>query len=297
MTAGIYASRARMETILFEREATGGQMAITDRIENYPGAVGEVLGPELAGKMESQAEEVGLKTEQTEITEIRKKDNGFLLKTSDGKEVNALVVIVATGAKWNKLGIPGEDELRGKGVSYCATCDGPMFRNKELIVVGGGDQAVKEALYLSRFASKISLVHRRDRLRAEKILQEKIAADKKIECVWKSTVVEVLGKNRVEGVKISDVESGKKSRISAQGVFIFVGMSPNAAFAKDLLKLDAKGYISTDADMRTSCKGIFACGDVREKTLRQIVTAVGDGATAAFSAQHYVEELKGTAYK
>jgi len=286
-----------METILFEREATGGQMAITDRIENYPGMVGGALGPELADKMQSQAEEVGLKTERAEVVGIKKSDKGFLLNTSDGKEVDALTVIMATGAKWNKLGIPGEDKLRGKGVSYCATCDGPMFRNKELIVVGGGDQAVKEALYLSRFASKISLVHRRDRLRAEKILQEKILADKKIECVWESTVIEILGKDRVEGVKISDVESGKKSQISAQGVFIFVGMSPNAAFVKDLLKLDAKGYILTDADMRTSHKGIFACGDVRQKALRQIVTAVGDGATAAFSAQHYVEELKGTAYK
>ena len=300
LTAGLYAARARMDVVLFEKAMPGGQILITDRIENFPGFPEGVSGPDLAEWMARQAEHFGLKTVMAEAKAIElKKDAGgyFLVKLEGGSEIKALSLIAATGAGWNRLGIPGEDELIGRGVSYCATCDGPLFRNKEVVVVGGGDTALEDGLFLTKFAKKVTIVHRKDRLRAAKILQERAAANPKIELCLDSVAVEITGKARVLAIKVKNTGTGDIKDIKCDGVFIFIGITPNSGIFKPIVKTDDKGYIIADDDMKTSCDGIFACGDVRKKVLRQVVTATGDGATAAVSAQNYVERLKGVEYK
>lgn len=299
LTAGLYAARARMDTLLLERMACGGQVLVADRIENFPGFPEGVRGPDLAEWMAKQAEHFGLKTDDREAAEIVPKKNEkepFTVKISGGGELKALALIIATGAKWRSLGIPGEKELAGRGVSYCATCDGPLFRGKDLVVVGGGDTALEDALFLTKFANKVTIVHRRDRLRATKVLQERAKADKKIELCLNSVAVEISGKAKVEGIKVNNVVTNKESVIKTDGVFVLIGLTPNSDIIKGTVKLCEKGYVLTDSEMQTSAGGIFACGDVRMKTLRQVVTAVGDGAIAATSAEHYVERLKGTEY-
>ncbi|MDP3790509.1 MAG: thioredoxin-disulfide reductase [Candidatus Omnitrophota bacterium] len=300
LTAGIYASRARMNTLLLEKIACGGQILTADVIENFPGFPCGTNGPDLADFMLKQAEHFGLVISTREVAKILPKSSQsdpFLIKTVEGDDIKALSVIISTGADWNALGVPGEDKLRGRGVSYCATCDGPLFRNKEVVVVGGGDTALGEAIYLTRFASKVTVIHRRDALRATRILQERAFANKKMELCLKSVVTEIVGTSRVEGVKVKNTATSEEKTIRTDGVFVLIGLSPNSGMFKDLLKLDEKGYIISDEDMKTSIDGIFACGDVRSKPLRQVVTATGEGATAAVSAQHYVEKLKGTDYK
>jgi len=207
-----------------------------------------------------------------------------------------LSIIAATGAKWNKLGVPGEEKFAGKGVSYCATCDGPFYKNQHVVVVGGGDTAIQEALFLTHFAKKVTVIHRRDRLRAAAVLQQRAFAEKKIEFVWKAKLTEVLGTDLVTGVRITDVESGRITEIPAEGVFIFVGRIPNTTLFRDVAELDKNGYIITDDNMRTSAAGLFAAGDCRAKQFRQVVTAAGDGANALYSAELYVDELKGQTY-
>ncbi|MFH1996724.1 MAG: thioredoxin-disulfide reductase [Candidatus Omnitrophota bacterium] len=299
LTAAIYALRARMKVLLIERACFGGQMATTDIIENYPGFPGGVTGSELSEKMTRQAKDLGLTIAESDVTGITPKKNEkdpCTVTTADNKTFQALAIVVATGAHWNKLGVPGEEELAGRGVSYCATCDGPLYRQKEVVVVGGGNTALGDAIFLRKFVKKATLVHRRDRLRATKILQEQAFADKNIDLCLSSVVMKILGKDRVEGVAVKHVETGKESTIKADGVFIFIGIQPNSKFLQGIVDVDAKGYITADNDMKTSADGIFACGDVREKSLRQIVTAAGEGAAAAYSAQHYVERLQGTEY-
>ena len=300
LTAGLYAARARMDVILFEKAMPGGQILITDRIENFPGFPEGVSGPDLAEWMAKQAEHFGLKTIIAEAKgiELKKEAGGhFLIRLDGGSEVKALSIVAATGASWNRLGIPGEDELIGRGVSYCATCDGPLFRNKEVVVVGGGDTALEDGLFLTKFAKKVTIVHRRDRLRATKILQERAAANPKIELCLDSVATEITGKVRVETIKVKGVKTKDVKEIKCDGVFIFIGVTPKSDIFKAIVKTDDKGYIIADDDMKTSCEGIFVCGDVRKKNLRQVVTATGDGATAAVSAQNYVERLKGVEYK
>lgn len=300
LTAGIYLSRGRVKTLLVEKAACGGQILLADHIENFPGFPDGVKGPELADVMLKQAQHFGLEIEDREVSSIalRKEDKGpFTIACAGGENIQALSAIIATGARWNSLNIPGEKELAGKGVSYCATCDGPLFKNKDVIVVGGGDTALEDALFLTRFANKVTVVHRRDRLRATKILQERASANKKIEFLLSSMALEVVGKTKVEGLRIKNVTSEGERTVKASGVFVLVGVAPNSGAAKGLLTLDEKGHIVTDDEMRTSIDGIFACGDVRRKLLRQVVTATGEGATAAFSAQRYVELLKGIEYK
>lgn len=214
-----------------------------------------------------------------------------------GESVTTLSVIIATGASPRKLGVSGEDKLRGKGVSYCAVCDGALFKEKHVAVIGGGDTAVEEALFLAKFAKKVTLIHRKDRLRATKILQERALANKKIDFMWNSIVNEILGERVVKALKLKNLKDKKESEFPCDGAFIFVGYTPNTDFLKGLLKTDREGYVIADDNMKTSKMGIFVCGDARKKLLRQIVTACGDGATAAFSARLYVEELKGIAYK
>lgn len=301
LTAGIYSARARMKTLLLEKMICGGQMLMADLIENFPGFPRGTNGPELADLMLKQAEAVGLEISTLEAKKITlKKKNEkdpFVIETTEDDTFKALSIIISTGANWNALGVPGEERLRGRGVSYCAACDGPLFKNKDIAVVGGGDTALGDAIFLTRFANKVTIVHRRDRLRAAKILQERALMNKGIELCLNSVVTEITGNSRVEGLKVKNVATNEEKAIKADGVFVLIGVSPNSGIFKGLLELDEKGYIGSDEDMRTSVDGIFACGDVRKKSLKQIVTAAGEGATAAVSAEHYVERLKDTAYE
>lgn len=299
LTAGIYAARGRMKTLLLEMTACGGQILTADVIENFPGFPCGTKGPDLADLMLKQAEAFGLEILTREVKKVlpKKGEKDSFVIELDGKDtLRALSVIVATGARWKALGVLGEDSLRGRGVSYCATCDGPLFRGKDVVVVGGGDTALEDALFLTKFANKVIVVHRRDRLRAARILQERAFANKKIELCFNSVVTEIKGGNKVESVLVKDVTTSKEKTIKADGVFVLIGLLPNSGVFKDILKLDEKGYIISDDDMKSSLEGVFACGDVRRKSLRQVVTAVGEAATAAVSAQHYVERLKGNEY-
>lgn len=302
LTAGLYACRARMDVVLLEKGICGGQILVTDTVENYPGFPEGIKGPDLAEWMFKQAGHFGLTTVTAEAVGLSGAPGDFSVSLSDGKTVRSAAVIVATGARWNSLGIPGERELLGRGVSYCATCDGPLFRGKDLVVIGGGDTAIEDALFLSKFASKVTVVHRRDRLRATKILQERALSDPRIEFCFNSVATSIVssassGNPRCEGVAVKDNATGTEKTIKASGVFVLIGMTPNSDAVKGVIKTDDKGYIICDDEMKTSVDGIFACGDVRRKLLRQVITASGDGATAAFSAQHYVERLKGVEYK
>ncbi len=300
LTAGIYLTRARMDTLLIEKMSPGGQAILTEVIENYPGFPQGITGPELMQKIEEQALRFGLKIEYGEVVKVEiKEEKQGKIKTvkTDNQEYKTLAIIVASGAEARKLGVPGEEELRGRGISYCATCDAPFFQNQKIVVVGGGDTAIEETLYLTKFAREIIIIHRRDRLRATKILQERVFSNKKINFAWDSTVIKILGQEKVEGILIKKVKTGQEKEISCQGVFMFVGNLPNTKFLQGVIKLDDKGYIITDDNMMSSYEGIYACGDVRKKILRQVVTACGEGATAAFAAEKYIEELKGVSYK
>ena len=298
-TAGIYAARARMNTLLIESFSVMGQATMTEVIENYPG-IERIGGFDFVSALKKQAEAFGLKTSQGTVKRIsqpEEKGAPVWLVEDDNGTHEALSVIVASGARPKKLQVPGEKELLGKGVSYCAVCDAAFFRDKEVIAVGGGDTAVEEALYLARFAKKVKIVHRRDSLRAAKVLQERVFASKKMEFVWDSTVESINGADKVEKIIVKNVKTGEKKDIPCDGVFVFIGWHPNTDFIKDVVNENIKGGIMVDKEMRTSQEGVFACGDCCHKVLHQVVTACGDGAVAAFSAQQYVEELKGTAYR
>lgn len=295
LTAGLYACRARLKTLLIEDSYPGGQIVVADKVENFPGFSEGIKGSELTEKFKKQAETFGLEI-------ISQKVNGLdedmlfnvklqIVKTKD-KVHKSLAVIIATGTKLKELNIPGENEFRGKGISYCATCDGMFFKDQDVVVIGGGDTALEEALFLTRFAKKVILIHRRDKLRATKILQERAFSNKKIEFIWDSVVAKISGKKKVEAVKIKNLKNQEQTSIFCKGVFIFIGFIPHTDFLRNLIKLDENGYIITDENMRTSKEGIFAAGDCRAKLLRQVITACGDGATAAFSAQQYIDELK-----
>jgi len=291
MTAAVYTSRANLKTIMLERGMPGGQMANTEEVENYPG-FDHILGPDLSNKMFEHAKKFGAEYGYGDIKEII--DEGETKKVIAGsKEYRARAVIVSTGAEYKKLGIPGEQELGGRGVSYCAVCDGAFFKERELIVVGGGDSAVEEAVYLTRFASKVTIVHRRDQLRAQKILQDRAFANDKVDFVWNKVVTEINEKDgKVGGVTLEDTETGKTSTMSADGVFVYIGMLPLNESVKNLSITNEEGYIETNEEMETKVPGVFAAGDVREKSLRQIVTATGDGSIAAQNVQHYLEHLE-----
>ncbi|MDA8125745.1 MAG: thioredoxin-disulfide reductase [Deltaproteobacteria bacterium] len=298
-TAGMYAARAALKTIAIAGDSTVSQVTITDLIENYPGIPDGINGFDLAERFKAQAVQFGLQTTSGDVTAIGRKKIGAW----DGWEVvagsiryDALAVIIATGALWRRLGVPGEERFIGKGVSFCATCDGPFYRNREVAVVGGGDTAIQEALYLTRFAKKVTVIHRRDRLRATAILQKRALENEKIVFAWNSVVEAIEGENLVQKIVLKDVKSGATRELSADGIFIFIGLTPNTAPFRELVALDQGGYVTVDAHMQTSAAGIFACGDCTAKRLRQVVTACGDGATAAFSAQLYCEDLKGESY-
>lgn len=290
MTAAVYTSRANMSTLMLERGIPGGQMANTEEIENYPG-FGSILGPDLSNKMFEHAQKFGAEYAYGDVKEVRDGHPYKTVITSDNKEYLAKSVIVASGAEHRLLGVPGEKELSGRGVSYCAVCDGAFFRNKELVVVGGGDSAVEEAVFLTRFATKVTIVHRRDQFRAQKILQKRAFENEKISVIWDTVVKEIRGDGVVQSVLLENVKTGEQSEFPTNGVFIYVGMDPLSSAVKHLGITNEAGYVLTDERMHTKVPGIFAAGDVREKTLRQVVTATGDGSIAAQAAQHYVEEL------
>jgi len=293
LTAGLYTSRAKLDTLLVERMIMGGQVMTTTKVENYPGFPGGIDGPDLMVRFQEHCQEFGLQVQYGEVENLIDRGEEKIVVV-DGREIRTRAVIVTTGAEPRKLGIPGETEFTGRGVSYCATCDGAFFRNVPVAIVGGGDTAAEEALFLTRFASKVTLIHRRDQLRATKVLQDRLAANEKIEILWNTQVERVEGDSSgVKAIEIKNVVSGEKSPLSLEGLFVAVGVTPKAHFLAEVLTLDADGHILTDAECRTSIPGVFAAGDVRKKILKQIATAVGDGAVAAIMAEKYLEDLDG----
>lgn len=292
MTAAVYTSRANLSTLMIERGIPGGQMANTEDVENYPGFE-SILGPELSNKMFEHAKKFGAEYAYGDIKEVVDGKEYKVVKAGS-KEYKARAVIIAAGAEY-KIGVPGEKELGGRGVSYCAVCDGAFFKGKELVVVGGGDSAVEEGVYLTRFASKVTIVHRRDKLRAQSILQARAFDNEKVDFLWNKTVKEIHEENgKVGNVTLVDTVTGEESEFKTDGVFIYIGMLPLSKPFENLGITNEEGYIETNDRMETKVEGIFAAGDIREKSLRQIVTATGDGSIAAQSVQHYVEELQET---
>ncbi|MFH0913025.1 MAG: thioredoxin-disulfide reductase [Candidatus Omnitrophota bacterium] len=286
LTAGLYAGRFRLKTLLLEKISLGGQVILTPSIENFPGFVGGVSTEKLISAMHKQIEELGVEIKTDEVFRVVY-DSGFKIKGKEG-EYPAKAVIIATGAQPKRLGIPGEDRLTGRGVSYCGTCDGPLFRNKDIVVIGGGDRAIEEAIFLSGYARKVSIIHRRQSLRASGILEERAGENPKINFVLDTLVDEIVGKDKVEGVRVKNSNTGSTDNISCQGVFIFVGIEPSTAFIKNQLNTDENGFIMTDQELKTSQEGIFACGDCRKKSLYQVITACAEGAEAADSVHKYL---------
>ncbi len=293
LCAALYTARAKLDTLVIDKLIPGGQILNTELIEDYPGFE-SILGPELAEKMRAHAERFGAKIIMDEVLEVRSTGPGGrvkLVKTLD-REYRAKAVIVTAGGSPVKLGVPGEEKLNAKGVSYCAVCDGPFFTGKVLAVVGGGDAAVEEGTYLTKFASKVYLIHRRDQLRAQKILQDRLFANPKVEVIWNTVVEEILGDQAVTGLRLRNVKTGAISTLDVGGVFIFIGFRPNSHILKDEgIKLDSAGHVFTNQLMETGVPGIYAAGDIRVQLARQITTAVGDATTAAIAAEKYIEAL------
>lgn len=290
MTAAVYASRASLSTLMIERGVPGGQMANTEDVENYPG-FDNILGPELSNKMFEHSKKFGAEYAYGDIKDVVDEGDYKLVKAGN-KEYKAKAVIIASGAEYKKLGVEGEETLAGRGVSYCAVCDGAFFKQKHLVVVGGGDSAVEEGVYLTRFADKVTIIHRRDELRAQKILQNRAFNNEKIDFIWDTVVKKINGpEGKVSSVTLENVKTEEQYDFEADGVFIYIGMVPLSEPFQSLGITNEEGYIPTNEHMETKIPGIFAAGDIREKQLRQIVTATGDGSIAAESAIKYVEEL------
>ncbi len=292
LTAGLYAARARLNVILLEKSAPGGQIIVTDWIENYPGFPEGISGIDLTSRMNEQAKRFGLKIETEEVLSLDCSGSIKKIKLEDGT-ISARAVIIATGASPRRLGVPGEDEFFGKGVSFCATCDGPFFSGSVVAAVGGGDTAVQESIFLTKFVKKVFLIHRRDELRAAKILQERAFANDKIEILWDSVLTGINGsKTGVTDITVKNVKTEEKRKLAVEGCFIWVGIKPESGFLDASgIKLDEHGFILVNERMETSMPGIFAAGDGRSTPLRQVVTATGDAAIAAVAAEHYIENL------
>ncbi|MCB5559874.1 thioredoxin-disulfide reductase [Anaerosalibacter bizertensis] len=295
LSAGLYASRSRLKTLIIEKEKPGGQIVTTNEVENYPGSIENSSGPSLTARMVQQADEFGAERIIDTVLEVNLDDK---IKTIKGEknEYKAKAVIIATGAVPRPIGIPGEKELTGKGVSYCATCDGAFFTDLEVYVVGGGDAAVEEAIFLTKFARKVTIIHRRDELRAVKSIQEKAFKNEKIDFMWDSVVKEIKGDGLVSSMVVENTKTGEQTEVVADeddgmfGIFVFIGYLPATEIFEGKVNME-NGYIPTDAEMRTNVDGVFAAGDCRVKTVRQVVTATGDGAIAAIQAEKYISEV------
>lgn len=294
LAAALYAARGRAKTVVFERGIPGGQIVTTDWVENYPGFPNGLSGQELGDLMTKQAEEHGAIIRSfAPVDGIEVDDEGHFVLTSEDEKFEADTLILATGAVPRKLGIPGEAEFTGRGVSWCATCDGALYRDKVVCVIGGGDAAVEEAMFLTKFASRVHLIHRRDELRATKCIQERCFANDKIELHWNRVPVEIVGADgKVSGIRLESTAGERDEVLPLDGVFIFVGVHPVNELARDLVKLSESGYISIDHDGRTSVPGLFAAGDITDSALKQVVTAAAKGASAAFEALRYLDENK-----
>jgi thioredoxin reductase (NADPH) len=293
--ASIYAARAQLNPLVIAGPAMGGQVAISSEIGNYPGFPEDIPGAELAQLMQQQAERFGARIEMDIVTHTDLSTRPFKVVTYGG-ELETQALIVASGASPRKLGVPGEETLSGRGVSYCATCDGFFYMGKEIVMVGGGDAAIEEAMFLTRFASKVTVIHRRDQLRAEKLLQERAFRNEKIEFLWDTIVTEVTGEESVTGVQVRNVKTGEEHLFPTDGVFIAIGYVPNTDFLGDQVEMTEAGYVVTDDDQRTSVEGVWAAGDVDDWTYRQIATSVGAGCKAALQVEHYIAKLEDRVY-
>lgn len=291
LSASIYAQRAGVNSTVFEKLTPGGQILTSDKIENYPGFPHPLSTEELMEKMLEQAKNFGMQLKQEEVENIKIEEDEKIIHTDMGNTYRAAALILAMGATSLPLGVPGEEEFKGRGVSYCATCDAPFFRDQRVAVVGGGDAAVKEALYLTRFVQKVYLLHRRDSLRAEKILQERVLNNKNVEVVWNSLLERIYGDEKVKGIQVKNRKTGKVKDIDCEGVFIFVGLKPNSELVKGQIKLNKEGFIPTNEKLETEVPGVFACGDVRKNVLKQVIVACSEGAQAGFMASRYLEEM------
>jgi len=287
LTAGLYCARSRLNTLLIEKGVIGGQITNAERVENYPGFPKGIAGIDLGQLIHEQATSYGLETLLAEFTKAVPSQRHNLVSTSEGDFVSESIII-ASGSQFRKLGVPGEDKLVGKGVSYCATCDGPLFKGKTVAVIGGGDAAITEALYLSKFASSVKVIHRRSQLRASKIFHERAMGEPKIEFIWDTVVTQIEGDGLVKQLVLKSTKNAKISTLELAGVFVAIGSEPNSAQWRGLLPLDEEGYVITNELMETKIPGIFAAGDVRHNSARQAITAAGDGATAAISAERFL---------
>jgi thioredoxin reductase (NADPH) len=295
LTAAIYASRARLSTVLIERNYPGGQVVMCEKVENYPGHTPSTSGYDLSVSMKQQAERFGAEIKLTDITRLDLDSPVKVLYASDGEEICARTVILSLGANPRRLGVPGELEFVGRGVSYCAVCDAAFFKDKNLVVVGGGDTAVEDSNFLTRYASSVTIVHRRDKFRAQRIIQERALENPIITVRWSSIVKSIGGKDSVDHVVLQDVQTQEETHLPVDGVFVLIGLDPNTKLIAGRITLDEAGYIITDEHMRTNIPGVFAAGDVRQKLLRQIITACADGAIAATAAEKYIEDAQWSA--
>lgn len=290
LTAGLYSARGGLKVLLIEKEVIGGQIANADRVDNYPGFPEGISGFELARLIHQQATNHGLETMSGEVTGLTSRYGSNIVNTAEGDFI-AQAVIIAGGSQFRKLEVPGEGEFLGKGVSYCATCDGPLFRDKAVAVVGGGDTAVTDALSLSKFASSVKVVHRRNQLRASKVLQRKAQTNPKIEFIWDNVVTEVKGKEKLTDLVLKNTKNDTISLVAVDGVFVAIGLVPNTEYLRGVLPLDEGGYIITTELMETTVPGIFAAGDIRHNSVKQVIVAAGDGAVAALSAERFIDSL------
>jgi thioredoxin reductase (NADPH) len=295
LTAALYTARANLKPLLFTGNEIGGQVSITTEVENYPGFPEGLTGPELVEKFQKQASRFGARIEYAEVTEVDFDVQPFRVKSYDS-EYQSKAIIVATGASPRKLGVPGEIEFTGRGVSYCATCDGFFFRDKEIVIVGGGDSALEEGIFLTRFASRVRIIHRRDQLRAGYTLQERAERNEKIEFIWNTVVTEINGNGAVEVVQVKNVNTGQVSTLKTDGVFIYVGHYPNSGLFKGKLEMDEHGYLIADRRTRTSVPGVFAAGEIADPIFRQVISSAGDGCRAAMEVEKYLADLEDRAY-
>jgi thioredoxin reductase (NADPH) len=292
LAAGIYCSRARIDTVIVDKNMAGGVIAMTELVENFPGFPGGVSGFELADRLKRQAVQFGVDLREINaVTSISRERDGTYTVATDQDALRAKAVILATGREAKRSGIPGEEEFVGRGVSWCATCDGALYRGRVVAVVGGGDSAVEEGTFLTKFASKVYLVHRRDTLRAAEVVQERALCNPVFEFVWNSVPVRIEGDEVVRGLQVENVKTGETRELAVDGVFFYIGNTPNTGFLRDLLELDESGYILTDELLHTKLPGVYACGDARANPLKQIATAIGEGALAAMQAERYLSEI------